>query len=528
MSGLVNVRTQGIVTSNIVSFSVQEDATPIDPSSSAGGVGQISVSLDDFPDAMNLVGEMILADGSRGRTSGNIRSVSAVDGKLSLTADSVLGKFNTERTALPFTGTFGGAVQYYCDLVDIGTSAVVDPTVAARPVTYPGWRGNVWVMVKQMLAKEQVEMSLVFDRVVVRPLRQVKINQDRMISTGRSVDNNTMARTIEIYYYNYFSGSQVEVFPLSTEEPSIYSVGADETIKITQQLNASLTSVNQPAVIDFVNDTSYAGTNGVYAVAGNDGLPITAAQWTAHGGSLTVAIDPNDRSLIEITIKGASMRDYAPYRIAMTSGSSNYYNSLHITATGVTWNKELLTLRTGVPDDQTSVLVGTTVDNIFISTLEQALNTGCKTAQAYAGLNYTVNGNAFDLNRGNGGTHVILATIEDFNTAYAGYTMTQFNTEWTGQLIFDFNAYWLDQSDLLWENQLFGNAPGARVLTEDVNFRVTTATTTESSVQFSASLDTTVEDFNNRWTGGTLDEFNSQFLGNTIKQFNVIPIRRNS
>jgi hypothetical protein len=76
--------------------------------------------------------------------------------------------------------------------------------------------------------------------------------------------------------------------------------------------------------------------------------------------------------------------------------------------------------------------------------------------------------------------------------------------EWSGQDIYDFNVYWNDQITSLWENQLFGNAPGARLIEDDANFRITSATTTEGTVQYTAALDTTVKDFNDEWPeGGT-------------------------
>lgn len=524
----VNVKVPGLSTSNVVSFSVQEDATPIDPSSSAGGVGQITVGLDEFNDAEQLIGQVILTDGSRGKTSGNVRTLNASDGKLTITADSVLGKFNTDKTVQPYVGTLGGAIQNYCDLVGIENDVVTDTTISTRPVTYPGFKGNIWVALKQLLSKEQVEIALVFDRVYVRPLRKLTVNQDRLTSSGWAIDNNNAAQTVEVNYYNHVYGIQREVYPRIGGEATVYSVGAGQTLVITEQLNASMVTVNQPVVQDNVNNTSYAGTNGVYSVSGNDGLPITAAQWTAQGGSVKVRIT-DDPSVIEITIVGANSALPAPFRIGMTSGSSNYYNSLHITGTAVTWDKKLVSLRTGVPASMTSVEVGVTVDNPFISTYQQALSLGMLTAASYAGLNYIVNGSALDINRSGEGRDLIQATISDFNMVYSpGTTITTFNAVWVGQTIADFNEYWAAQVDLLWENQLFGNAPGARVLQTDANFRVTSATTLESAVQYTAALDTLVSDFNAKWTGGSLliSDFNAQFAGKTFKDYNVVPIRR--
>lgn len=526
--------TSGAGTTNIRSFSVQEDATPIEPSDSSGGVGQITVGLNDYPDAPRLIGEVVLTDGARGRTSGTVTSLSATDGVLSLSADSALGAFNTDRVVKPYVGTLGGAIQTYCDLVGVQNDVVVDDSVASRAVTYPGWYGNMWVRMKQLLAKEQVEMSLVFDRVYVRPLRLLVANQDKASSLGWGLDNSNAAKRVEVYYYNNVYGTQREVYPVPGEDTNTYSVEAGETITVIQRLNASLSAVNQPSPVNFVNNTTYHNTNGVYAVTGRDNLPVTASQWTAQGGRITVRILPDDPSSLEIKITGARdpAGNLAPYRIAMSSGSGNDYNSLHITGTGVLWSRKSILLRTGVTNNTSSTDIGVTVDNPFISTLEQAYSLGVKTAQAYAGVKYTVNGTAYDLNRKGEGNELVQATIGDFNDyVLSGTTIAEFNVDWAGQSIYDFNQFWNDRVSSLWENQLFGNAPGARILREDANFRITSATTSESTVQFTATLDTTVEDFNTKWDpaqGYTISDFNAQFAGMTMKDYAVIPLRKDA
>jgi hypothetical protein len=516
----------GVRTTHVTSFSVQEDATPIDVSSSFGGVGQITLGMVADKNSPMLLGEIVLTDGARGRTSGAVTSLASSNGSLSVTADSILGRFNTTRTAAPYSGTLSGAVSYYCNLVGITAGIVTDSTIASRAVTYPGWKGNAWVLVKQMLSKEQVEMALIGNQVYVRPLRKLVANTDLATNQAWTVSSGTAASNIEIYYYNHVYGVQREVYPVPKTDPTIYTVNAGETVTFTQQLNASLSSVNQPVIQNSVLNQSYAGTAGVYAVAGNDGLPITAAQWTAQGGSLSVAIT-DDPSVIQVTITGASGTQYAPYRIAMTAGASSYYNSLHITGTGVTWDKQLLTLPTGTKDPLASDAVGTTVDNPFISSLSEAYDLGIITAGAYAGNTYTITGSAYALNRNNDGNEVVAPTIADFNTAEGyGTTIATFNTEWSGQTIQAFNLYWASQVDLIWENQLFGNAIGSRILTPDANFRVNSTTTSEALVEFSATLDTLVGDFNGNWVGKTVADFNVPFTGRLVKDYNVIPLRQ--
>lgn len=511
---------------NIRNFSVQEDATPIHPADSSGGVGRITFDINESRDTRMMVGQVTLVDGSLGKTSGTVKSVANQNGLVSVVSDSILGLLNTDRIVAPYIGTLAGAVQHYCDIVGITNDVTVESSLASRPVVYPGWSGNVWVALKELLVKEQAEIAQVFDRIYVRPLRTLEANLNNQISSGWNVDSNGAARAIEIYYYNHQHASQGEIYPLTTEEPTIYQVDAGETVTFTQQLNASVISVNQPTATNFVENRTYEDTNGVYAVVGNDGLPVQASQWTGQGGNVEVRVT-DDPSVVEIVITGASMEEYAPYRIAMSSGSSNFYNALHITADAVMWNKKSVVIPTGAVNVTTSDEIGTTIDNRFISTLGQAHSLGTRSAQAFAGINHTLSGSAVGINRTGTGRELIQPTIMDFNgEVAAGTTIATFNAEWAGQSIASFNAYWQQQVDSLFANQLFGNGIGARIRDVDGYFRITTATTSPQEIQYSAVADTLISDFNAVQVGNTISDFNAQFVGYTCREFSIVPLRR--
>lgn len=513
---------------NIKNFSVQEDATPIEPSSTFGGVGRIEFGINETQNTRLMIGQVTLVDGTRGKTSGAIKTLNGSNGDVTITADSALGLFNTDRTAQPFVGTLAGAVQYYCDLVGIDNDVVVDASVANRTVVYPGFRGNVWVSLKQMLVKEQVEIALVFNRVYVRPLRLLEANLAKQESSNWTIENTSASRAVEIYYYNHEYGAQREIYPLAGQDSSILfsSLAAGESRTETIQLNASVVSVNQPVYQTNVLNQSYANTNGVYSAFGNDNLPVTAAQWTSQGGKLQVVVT-DDPSVIEVTVTAPSYAPLAPYTIGVSSGGSNAYNSLHITGTAVVWNKKLVRIPTGATNVTTSEDVGVTVDNPYISSLSQAHALGMKAAGAYAGVSYKISGNALDINRNGEGRALIQATIGDFNEQVApGTTISLFNDEWVDQTIADFNAFWQAQVDTRFQNQLFGNAIGARISARDAYFRLVSATTTESIIQFSADLDTLVSDFNTVWGSSTVADFNAQFVGYTCKDFSIVPLRR--
>lgn len=512
---------------NLSSFSVQEDATPIDPASSAGGVGRIQVNLDDGRDTASYMGQITLVDAANGKTSGAINNISSTNGVATLTADSAMGLFNTDRTVDPFVGTLQEAIQFYASAVGITNVVSVDASLASRSVIYPGFKGNVWVHIKHIMVREQAEMALVLNRIVVRPIRQLEANLSRSTSASYSVSNTNAARAIEIAYYNHTYGNQVEIYPLATEEPSIYSVSAGETSVIELNLNASVTSVNQPVVQTTVPNSSAAGSNGRYSVTGADNLPITAAQWTSRGGSLKVE-KTDDPSIIRITIKGASDPTglLSPYRIAMSSGAGNDYNSLRITGTAVKWDRQTVTIPTGATNVTTSDEVSALIDNPFIRTREEAYSLGLIAAGNQAGIEYRVSGDAIGINR-TGQTGLVRATIADFNAQVPpSTTITTFNEEWAGQSIADFNAYWQAFVDNAFSNQLYGNIVGARVHQREAVFRIDSASTNAEGSSFSALMDTTITDFNPIWSGATIADFNEQFVGYTCKRYSIVPLRR--
>lgn len=461
------------LTSNLRSFTVEEDATTIDPSNYSGGIGQVTVeALEEDNSLLALSKELFLDNSEAGSIRTTVRDVATSDGLLTLVADSPLGLFNSYHTVQPRTGNLLQAISYYMGVVGLTAPLDVDPTLRTRPVVYPGWVGNVWDYIKQIMAAEQIEMSCIQGTVVVRPLRTRNASLRRSTTLSKNLNKQSVAEQIEVFWYNNTAINRGEVYPVPSdkERPGAQVVDAGGTTIFEIQMDASLTSVNQPVCIDFVEDRSYAGTNGVYSVTATDTLPVTAAQWTANGGSLSVRIT-DDPSVLEVTIRGMRNSGAAqgPFQIAMSSGNS--YNSLHITGQGVAWNKQSTVLYTGATNNVTGEKIGVTVENPFIRTYNQALTAAQHTAKAYA-RTYTVSGSVVS-----GG------------------------------------------------DDLFGQAVGSRILTPDANFRVESMTVTAGSSDFTALEDTTMADFAAQWATLPPEAFSNYWSGKTALEFATTPLR---
>lgn len=527
--------------SDIVDFSSTEDATTIDPSNYNGGFGQITLSARPVRDSKMAQGKTLrLSDAAKGKTTGVVRDISITDRIVTFTGDSILGLFNTFHTSGPQIGTLSQAINAYCDLVGIPNIVEIqgeyypvpgNPSepLSTMPVNYPGFQGNVWDNIKRIMAAEQIEMALVYDKIVVRPLRTLQANLNRTISITESVNTQSTAKLVEVHYYPTDVIANGVVFPVENEESNVLQVDVGEYREFVLPLTASVSTINQPENLYLLNTFEWDGTTGAYVVCGNDGLPIPPEQWAAEGGFLTARIG-EDSSTIIVGIQGSSNTDLAPFRIAESSGAGNFYSALYITGTGVRWTDEMITLTTGATSETTGEDVGATITNPFIQSLEQAYTAGVRASGTFAGPIYTVNGSALNINRVGGNRDSIAATFEDYNEWWADnhsseYTIGDFNAVWNGYDFAQFNAFWDARMESLFSNQAFGNASGARVRLDDAFFRINSATISARNISYSASLDTIIGDFNEVNPGMTFADFNVQRAGYTFGDFAITPLR---
>jgi hypothetical protein len=535
----VTIQVGSNKTTNITGYSVSEDATPIDASDSSGGVGQLNISLDEGVQVYSqlyLNDFLDLEDGANGTTQGVVNSVQITNGVASLAGDSRIGAFLADRTAAPFTGRLDNAFAYYLGLVGITTGYTTDASIAATSVVFPGFTGNMWDYMKKMCVAMSAEISLVSDNIVLRPIRGRTAETARNTDISWSVSNNQLAQNVEVYYYNNEYKTDTMVYPKGgwTSDVQVYQVAGGETVEFDIPVDVSLVSIQQPTAIDALTNRFYTGPNSIYCIAGNDGAPIPAAQWAAGGGSLTVTINDDKKSLHVVLVGMNDFTGVGPFRVAYSSGQDTY-SSLRIMGTGVFFDKKKITLPTGVPEPKSAQLVGVTIDNPFISTLDDAYKFGSIAAGKWASAAQTINVNTVGINRVGVSGAITYPMFSDFDTAQGVNTFDDFDTE-QGANTFDlFNAeqFALVASDF--DNQAFGNVAGARLRYSYSWYRIRSANITESSVSYSAERDTLFEEFDTLWTdpsGENPDTF-ATFTGNlsvgpiaTFQDFAIAPLWR--
>ena len=516
--------------SNITSYSYSEESTPIFPGDSSGGTGELSINAMESPDDTILLygNGLEVSDSFAGRVTGFINSVSVSDSLASISGRARLGLLNTPATVTGGATTLGAFIEDLLAAGSIDTDIRIDPSIDDTPIIAPTVTGDLWVLLKDLCTAYQFEVAQIQNGVIIRPLRQREIDPLNLEAQSWSVREGQLAQRVEVAYFNYDTITDKMVYPLGgwNADVQVYQVDAGQTLVIDIPVNAYLTSVEQPSPQLSV-DRDYSGPDSVYAIAGNDGLPVPVAQWTDGGGSVTVALKENG-TVIEATLVGANIPNLAPFRLAVSSGPSDFYSALRIMGSGVTFERQTVTVGTGLTAVEAPTEVGITIENPFISTRNEAIAAGTRARVPYSLPRRTYSITARRVNRQaiDGGT-VIYPSFQEYNaTLIPGLTFGGWNAIYAGDTFQDFTD---EQFALVadeFENQAFGNIGGSRVRYRDTYYRVRQATSTQDNVSLTAEADTLVEDFNQIWPFDSFAEFNAEFSGLRFGDFSLVPLRR--
>lgn len=516
-------------------YEVSEDATSVNPHDLNGGVGAITLTVSALENSRRAKGLSVhLADDTQGSTEGVIGSVSGSEDEYTLAIDTNLYLLTAHRFARPYNGTLGGLFDYYFSLVGIQNGFIVDSAIINKSVTVPGWEGIVWDKIKEVCVARHIEIAVVSDNIIVRPVRKFVANNDNELSTEWSTDNDNRAQSVDIMYYNNQFKSAGLIYPLDHDfiSPRIETVDASATITVEYNLSVgsgepglgvSISTIDQPECITS-SSIDYNGPSS-YSVLDKRGKVVKAGTWKNGGGKVKVDIS-DDRSAITVSITG--MRDVTrgPYTIAVPASSSQEsLSSLVLWGSGVFYDKKVLTIPTGNTAVNSATESGGTIDNPFINTLGDAAIIGSWAAAALVDGGSSIQVSALNVNRTGPKENYNFPTILDFNLDNTG-TVGEFNTLWAGKGAWDLNNHLISLVANEFDNQGFGNIAGARVYNEEAWYRIRTATINDEGVSYTADLDTTVGDFNAIWGADyvwTADHV--QFVGETtpsVRTFNDI------
>ena len=261
----------------------------------------------------------------------------------------------------------------------------------------------------------------------------------------------------------------------------------------------------------------------VYTVVGDDGLPIMPAQWTASGGKVEVLINEDTVSLtVRMTgATGIANSDgvfISTFSLALGSDfTGNRYSTLRLIGTGVAFNKQSVLVRTCIPANITGTDIGTTIDNPFLSTWDDAYSAGVRAARWYAGEKMVISGSVTSINQlGDTGTaNYPKYSFDQAQWQGNTYSFVQTaNTGLTYEAIQD--AYYAVVQDDF-DNQVFGNTGGVRIWDRKTNrwYRSRSGTTNPSQITFDADDDLTHFDLDVKYDGLTYAQEDALFPGMT-------------
>lgn len=508
----------------IENYSVTEASTPLAAGDSSGQVGTFSITLP-IPDEYVLLGTAVegfgygegpygegpyggdtfvgipnspwkvirqvgpqvlidksvrILDSRKGFTLGTITAAteSRDGGSIQLTGISRLGSLNVYGIqAQPFVGSLREAFEYYLSLADLTVDIFVDDAIGDREVIFPGWTGELWYYLKMMAAAQDCDISLVSGVILLRGIRQRIATSNRDVTRSISTGSNTLAQSVEVYQYSNREITNELVYPPGGWDPNVQvlTVNAGETTEYTLELSASVSSIQQPTMVMSVAQ-NYESSS-VYTIVADDGLVVSPALWASGGGSFSIWID-EDTTHLRVRLTGATnipttAGNVAAQNFSVALGADttgNRYSTLRIVGTGVGYTKVKKRIRTGVSASKTSTEVGVTIDNPFISTVNDLYRAGTRAAKQYGGATMSLSGSVIAINRrGDSGVATYpsygqVQTALETELGSPSYADVQTYYGTLGVVTYeDVRQHWFDVFRDDDTDQVFGNAQGARI-----------------------------------------------------------------
>ena len=508
--------------SNISTFQYNEDATPHLPGDESGAIGELSFSVIDKDNRGILLfrDRFKFRDEFFGSFTGSVSVIDGDNDLLFASGPNRLNQLNIEATFPAQETTVRGVFERIFSTAELFGDIVFDPSIPGDSVSLPGFTGNLWTFTKQVCAFFELEISLIDNTIFVRPIRQREINSESISRVGYRVAELQPVQEFDVAYYNYESLSDTLVYPKGgwTPEVQVYQVQANETVVFDIQVDAYLESVLQPVAQLFVGK-DYSGPLSVYAISANDGLPIDPELWEAFGGSMSFELKDNG-TVIEVTLVGPDLEDLAPYSLALSDGATQY-STLRIVGTGMFFDRQLQTIKTGLTPAEAPQVKGTEIDSIIIDTQQQAIDAGIRARRIYSLPSQTVEITGRNLPRTD---FTFFTTFEDYNESLEiGFTFDQFNQNFIDASFLDFN----NSTNTLTPTfrQSFGVVPGSRIKQGDAYYRVKSSDVNLEQITVTAEFDTIFQDFTNTFQGLNFFDATLLFFGLSFSDYALIPLR---
>lgn len=514
----------------IQDYSVKESSTPLSGGDSSGAIGTIDLTIASdsvLPNPSISIGDLVrVTDTAKGYTFGTVQAVDhdrATD-LVSVTADLPLGRFVTNVSIDAFVGTVKQAFERFCNIAGIVGDVFVDSTISQQLVAIPGFYGDLWTHMKEFATSIGADISLVSGITLLAPARRVTAIPHKQTESSFSWEVQQMAQKQEVIWYRTepIESNVVYPSPFRTDEPRVLSVNAGEVSEYELSLDASLTAIQPPIMYDILPP----GGIGVsaYSVVGNDDVHVTTEAWETGGGSVTVEVGRDSRSLL-VTIVGPTGipsiagEELTSFRLALSANSrESVYPALYVYGDGVYMEPRSIIIRTGATESETPQEFAPVIDSIFLNTVDQAYEAGTRAAARYGPTGRgRLSERITSLNSpGLDGVLTVASYLDqqiavgddtygDVDTLYAGMTYAEVQTSIHESLSVDY------------QNQVFGNIVSARIWDWRSSnfFRVRDASTEWGENSYSAENDVIMRDLDNA-TLGTYGDVDSRMAARGV------------
>lgn len=456
------MRVFGIPAGQLTNWSVQEDGISLDRDQSSGGFSEYSLEgAGGIEPALVINKDVVLSDLRFGRTHAVARALSTGPWSWSVTLNDPFYLLDIEATVEPmvrmevknvvakFFWTAGVVdvpkiyVQEFHPSSVGGGFFTVPGAVYDHIYDFCGGKGNLWSLLKSWLSANDLQITWIYDTVVVFKNHSVLTRLQGYTSDYKiSYEQSEPVSSIECTYREstlegrmirreaaYVVNGQVsfsysskniptptivlyptldssKTFREALADVEVLSVEAGETKEFILEVPAYVKSIAMqpkcvmPGGIAPDNPNIYVpsvetGTGdkilgeSYYAVVGKDNKPITPAQWNAEGGSLFVEVgdEPNQ---LKVTVTGMMNTRLSPYRIAESDGQ-NDYSFLRICGEGFPFIEKTVTFYTGYPRRTDPLKISSpyidTVDKAYAACVYAAQSAfGTRTSLEWSGM----------------------------------------------------------------------------------------------------------------------------------------------
>jgi hypothetical protein len=248
-----------------------------------------------------------------------------------------------------------------------------------------------------------------------------------------------------------------------------------------------------------------------------------------------------------VTLRGPDLEDLSPYSISVSDGATEY-STLRIVGSGIFFNRQTVTVPTGLTMEETPQEFGQEIDNVFITTAHEAYSAGVRARRKYALPRQTFDTTGRRLQQRDfrqfeyftlddpllgvldqnilgfaspEDAVIFFPSFQEYaNTLPAGYTFTDFNASYELATFDDFT-----QSLAELVTQSFGTIAGSRLRFQDAYYRVRTTQVSAAETSVTAEFDTLFSDVNEEFSGLSFGGFATNMFGLAFDDYALIPLR---